>query len=855
MHIHHLVINIAITLLPHHLLINGTITLLPHHLLINGTITLLPHHLLINGTITLLPHHLLINGTITILPHPLLINGTITLLPHHLLINGTITLLPHHLLINGTITLLPHHLLINGTITLLPHHLLINGTITLLPHHLLINGTITILPHPLLINGTITLLPHHLLINGTITLLPHHLLINGTITLLPHHLLINGTITLLPHHLLINGTITLLPHHLLINGTITLLPHHLLINGTITLPLWHERAQTFDFFIVMVSFLVDIVFMQILPRFKIQDFVFILAFLLPWRVIRVVNSLVVAVQDHEHFRLKMMYSRKKKIQNSLREAELKLQLFKAQCCALKRLCLNEGVEEEKIEAIVQLDEYVVNKTGKSKCKIRIDNSSVILLDKCDFPRLSPRPSLASLWEKRKSFQADASGVGKSDKFSKRNGHMLTADDALGPDVRGKGKGRKSSFSFSNGPFSSLFGSKDLHVVPEVVKVRRAGSQGQICEAIKRDFLGVDRKVKRGSSHNQLCQVTVTNEMGGMTSPVFPDDRTKGSSMDHLPGKNPNAKNIRDAASDTVLSRDCDTAGKNLRGSGTQSAPVLSEDKWTQTGGSGGSDGHTVDDSYEKGAHRSDLQNTDSSAPSIPNKHLDVATAGTGSPFLPCPCPPVSPKQKRSASLPTERISVLVTQHDDQPYIQKTRANSLGPGSMHIIVECPRNTSVSIGSAEADPAEFQHQEENHKPRTVSEEMSDVSKDVGVSEDSPGTVLTGEVKQSSNSPENPVSEVREVTGWYLGDLDESSLPPGPGQHSRSQDHSQTAGTSSRQSGFLSDDQVAMPDTSEDDSQSPSADRVIQGKVVRISSTEATNQGSSREHVNDAISEKDS
>ncbi|XP_076449988.1 uncharacterized protein LOC143286331 [Babylonia areolata] len=94
------------------------------------------------------------------------------------------------------------------------------------------------------------------------------------------------------------------------------------------LTFFKRRLETFDLFIVVVSFIVDVVFMQILPRFKIQDFVFILAFLLPWRVIRVVNSLVVAVQDHEHFRLKMVYSRKKKIQNSLRETEVKLQLFR-----------------------------------------------------------------------------------------------------------------------------------------------------------------------------------------------------------------------------------------------------------------------------------------------------------------------------------------------------------------------------------------------------------------------------------------------------------------------------------------------------------------------------------------------
>ncbi|GFS15675.1 voltage-gated hydrogen channel 1 [Elysia marginata] len=158
-----------------------------------------------------------------------------------------------------------------------------------------------------------------------------------------------------------------------------------------------------------------------MPHYKIQDFVFILAFLLPWRVIRVVNSLVVAVQDHEHFRLKLIYGRKKKIVNSLRETEIKLQLFRAQCNALKRLCYNEGVEESKIDQILMVEECVVNKAGKSKCKIKIDNSSVILLnDKSDFPRLSPRPSLLNLVDKvsarRKSMQPQCLASADRDLF-------------------------------------------------------------------------------------------------------------------------------------------------------------------------------------------------------------------------------------------------------------------------------------------------------------------------------------------------------------------------------------------------------------------------------------------------------
>ncbi|KAH9505066.1 hypothetical protein Btru_061612 [Bulinus truncatus] len=72
-------------------------------------------------------------------------------------------------------------------------------------------------------------------------------------------------------------------------------------------------------------------------------------------------------------------------------------IAKAQCNALKRLCFNEGIGESKVDQILMVEECIVNKAGKSKCKIKIDNSSVILLnDKSDFPRLSPRPSLLNL---------------------------------------------------------------------------------------------------------------------------------------------------------------------------------------------------------------------------------------------------------------------------------------------------------------------------------------------------------------------------------------------------------------------------------------------------------------------------
>ncbi|PVD33644.1 hypothetical protein C0Q70_04902 [Pomacea canaliculata] len=228
-------------------------------------------------------------------------------------------------------------------------------------------------------------------------------------------------------------------------------------------------------------------------------------------------GLVVAVQDHEHFRLKLVYSRKKKIQNSLRETEVKLQLFRAQCCALKRLCINEGVEEAKIEQIVQLDEYVVNKTGKSKCKVKIDNSSVILLDKSDFPRLSPRPSLSCLVEKKRGTPVEGGKDGKSDKSPKKGAlkdspgrrdtlALICSDDS------DKNHMRMPLSLFHNGPRKKRW---NLLGLGRDGTVKRAGSFSQICQNPPHldglGFLtahGPNGKVKRAGSHSLLCGGTL-----------------------------------------------------------------------------------------------------------------------------------------------------------------------------------------------------------------------------------------------------------------------------------------------------------------------------------------------------------
>ncbi|XP_036360390.1 uncharacterized protein LOC115214246 isoform X7 [Octopus sinensis] len=124
------------------------------------------------------------------------------------------------------------------------------------------------------------------------------------------------------------------------------------------------KLEVFDAAILIVSFIVDLIFVNGLPRYKIEEFVFILAFLLPWRVIRVVNSLVVAVKDHEHFRLKLVYSRKKKILAVLKQKELKLDLFQTQIDSLRKLCVSHGITDSQINQCLYQEEPKVKSINK-----------------------------------------------------------------------------------------------------------------------------------------------------------------------------------------------------------------------------------------------------------------------------------------------------------------------------------------------------------------------------------------------------------------------------------------------------------------------------------------------------------
>ncbi|XP_052256925.1 uncharacterized protein LOC127862034 [Dreissena polymorpha] len=114
--------------------------------------------------------------------------------------------------------------------------------------------------------------------------------------------------------------------------------------------LLQHKFECFDAAIVIASFTVDLIFLNGLQQFAVHEFVFILAFLVLWRFIRVVNSLIVAIMEHEHFRLVILYKQKKKTQEKLQDAKDDIKKLEAYVEALEKLCALSGCPDPMIQA-------------------------------------------------------------------------------------------------------------------------------------------------------------------------------------------------------------------------------------------------------------------------------------------------------------------------------------------------------------------------------------------------------------------------------------------------------------------------------------------------------------------------
>lgn len=109
-----------------------------------------------------------------------------------------------------------------------------------------------------------------------------------------------------------------------------------------------RRLEVFDLVIICISLLLDILFFHGVSVYDVQRFVIILSFLVPWRVIRVVNSLIIAVMDHHHFRLKLLYKQKKEVTNDNKMSKSEAKNLEQQLHIVLKLVTEAGVSEQEV---------------------------------------------------------------------------------------------------------------------------------------------------------------------------------------------------------------------------------------------------------------------------------------------------------------------------------------------------------------------------------------------------------------------------------------------------------------------------------------------------------------------------
>ncbi|XP_055870199.1 uncharacterized protein LOC106065158 isoform X3 [Biomphalaria glabrata] len=126
-----------------------------------------------------------------------------------------------------------------------------------------------------------------------------------------------------------------------------------------------SRMQVFDGIIVLISFILDLVFIEGLSSLNTNEFVMILTFLLPWRIIRVLNSLIVAVLDKQRLNLKIIYTQKKKITRTLAEVNNKVEVLQRHVEVLQNLCSSRGIGDYEVKRALGGDSSSTLKNGSS----------------------------------------------------------------------------------------------------------------------------------------------------------------------------------------------------------------------------------------------------------------------------------------------------------------------------------------------------------------------------------------------------------------------------------------------------------------------------------------------------------
>lgn len=111
----------------------------------------------------------------------------------------------------------------------------------------------------------------------------------------------------------------------------------------------HHKIEVFDAFVITVSWALDLVFWEGLWAHPEDEAANIMIFILPWRVIRIVNSFVLVIQGRDLLQLKIV---KQQYRGSVKRAsdlKMKVELYRVEVKNLQSLCKRKGASEKEIQ--------------------------------------------------------------------------------------------------------------------------------------------------------------------------------------------------------------------------------------------------------------------------------------------------------------------------------------------------------------------------------------------------------------------------------------------------------------------------------------------------------------------------
>ncbi|XP_064602716.1 voltage-gated hydrogen channel 1-like isoform X2 [Liolophura sinensis] len=137
---------------------------------------------------------------------------------------------------------------------------------------------------------------------------------------------------------------------------------------------FHSKLEVFDGFVVIASLIADLVLLDGVTNEPPLLSSAIVNILLPWRIIRVVNSLVIATRDHEHYKLLLVYKSKKQVEDQMDQVIQELQESRNHVERLILICRKNGVDTEEISLHQKTTEPTSKSPGvqSDDVKIRVD---------------------------------------------------------------------------------------------------------------------------------------------------------------------------------------------------------------------------------------------------------------------------------------------------------------------------------------------------------------------------------------------------------------------------------------------------------------------------------------------------